>query len=420
MKGHTRRVTAIVAAGVLVAAVLVGGGWWLGERDQGQPVVSGAPVTPSTSSPATTAEPPATTAQPAPTSPVQVGTWLRLPAAPLPTGLSEYSGVWTGRELLIYGTATDPVSGLHAAGVAYNPSTNTWRKLPKAPGSAQALEGGYTTVWTGKEMLGGGLGLYGAYNPVTNRWRSIAQWGDRAAVTVWTGRQLLTWGGGCCDDFSASGRAYTLSTNTWQQLPRSPLAGRHAFGAWTGTEMIVAGGTGPDNHGDVAGYKTFADAAAYNPATRTWRRLPSMPASRSDATATWTGTELLVVGGLKMGSGGSALYADGVAYNPSTNRWRRLPAMDSSRAGHTAVWTGGQLLIWGGYTSRSGTRVAPAHGVAYDPVSNRWSALPKSPLRGRTGHVSVWTGTRMLIWGGEPVVGDRRATDGAAYVPVAL
>ena len=217
-------------------------------------------------------------------------------------------------------------------------------------------------------MLGGGLGLNAAYNPVTNRWRELPRWGDRNAVTVWTGRQVLTWGGGCCDDFSAGGGAYAPATNAWQQLPRGPLAGRHTTGAWTGTELIVAGGTGSDSHGNVVGYKTFADAAAYNPTTRTWRRLPAMPEPRTDATATWTGSELLVVGG----RGPGKQYAD---------------------------------------------------GVAYDPASNRWSALPRSPLRGRAGHAAVWTGTQMLIWGGYPARqtdSQKPFTDGAAYTPYPL
>jgi hypothetical protein len=69
-----------------------------------------------------------------------------------------------------------------------------------------------------------------------------------------------------------------------------------------------------------------------------------MPAPRTDASATWDGHEVLVVGG-RGTVGRSGLDADGVAYNPATNRWQRLPAMDASRLGHTAVWTGQRLLV---------------------------------------------------------------------------
>ena len=410
MNRHPRRVIALTVVGILMAGLAAGGGWWLGQRGDRQPAASGVTTAPPITQPAPT------TAPATPTSRERVGTWQRLPATPIPNGSYEFSGVWTGRELLLYGAVHDPEQRPRAAGAAYNPATNTWRKLPPAPGPVENAEGGYTAVWTGTELLGGGLGLNAAYNPATNRWRRLPRWGDRNAVTVWTGRLLLTWGGGCCDDFVAGGGAYNPATNTWRQLPQGPLAGRHTTGAWTGAELIVAGGTGSDAHGNVAGYKTFADAAAYNPTTDTWRRLPPMPEPRTNATATWTGTEVLVVGGRDTGRH----YADGVAYNPATNRWRRLPAMESNRIGHTATWTGNQLLIWGGQTRRAGSWTAPAHGLAYDPASNRWSPLPESPLRGRTGHVAVWTGTQMLIWGGGPARESdtqRHFNDGAAYTP---
>jgi hypothetical protein len=414
MNGHQRRLIALTTAGILVAALLASGGWWLGQRgNQQPPAASGVTTTPSTTPHATVTSPPATTTKPTPTTPTPVGTWQRLPAAPIPSGGYEFSGVWTGHELLVYGV----VNG-RAAGAAYNPTTHTWRKLPAGPGPAQAMEGGYTAAWTGTEMLGWGLGLDAAYNPATNQWRRLA--GPTWAGSIWTGRQVLTWGGGCCGENSAEGAAYTPATDTWQKLPPAPLAGRHTSMAWTGKELIIAGGNTTEG-------KYFADAAAYNPSTRTWRRLPPMPEPRARATATWDGREVLVVGGSGTPSNVRPyvrLYTDGVAYNPATNRWRHLPAMgDAGRIGHTAVWTGRQLLVWGGQTRRADAWVTPPHGVAYDPATNRWSGLPKSVLRGRSGHVAVWTGTQMLIWGGSasnPSGPDTFLRDGAAYTPYQL
>ena len=104
-----------------------------------------------------------------------------------------------------------------------------------------------------------------------------------------------------------------------------------------------------------------------------------------------------------------------------TNRWRRLPSMGVGRIEHTAVWTGSQLLVWGGQTVRAGTRTAPPHGMAYDPATNQWSSLPISPPRGRIGHLAVWTGSQLLIWGGSPArwTDDPHGpfADGAAYTP---
>ncbi len=140
-----------------------------------------------------------------------------------------------------------------------------------------------------------------------------------------------------------------------------------------------------------------------------------MPQPRTGATAVWDGTEILVVGG----GSGQRLYADGVAYDPSTNAWRRLPAMEFPRQGHVAVWTGSQMLVWGGHTEQAGAAARPPHGEAYDPATDSWSALPASVLRGRIGASAVWTGTRMIIWGGLSVGTDTSGwfADGAAYTP---
>jgi hypothetical protein len=99
--------------------------------------------------------------------------------------------------------------------------------------------------------------------------------------------------------------------------------------------------------------------------------------------------------------------------------WRQLAASPlSPRVGHSAVWTGGDLLIWGG--GPFGVRPL-ADGAAYDPAADRWRRLPPAPLAGRSGHAAVWTGTEMLVWGGaRPASGGRSEVvlaDGAAYRP---
>jgi hypothetical protein len=73
-----------------------------------------------------------------------------------------------------------------------------------------------------------------------------------------------------------------------------------------------------------------------------------------------------------------------------------------------------------------------ADGATYDPGADTWSSLPASPLLRRSGHSAVWTGTDVLIWGGgaeDRHGGDPEspnqpdppdffmASDGAAYRP---
>lgn len=359
----------------------------------------------------------APTSSPSPSQPVPdpTGTWRMLPPAPVPVP-DTYAAVWTGTEMIVHGFRLPfdrPEDRPTTVDLAYNPSTGRWRVLPSSPYVVEANEGGFLVVWTGTEMLTFGWSN-AAYNPRTNRWRPLPPGGAGSSAVVWTGRQVLTWGGGCCGEQSNNGSAFNPATGIWQAIPTAPISGRHAPGAWTGRELIVVGGMNDTG--------ALRDAAAYNPSTRTWRKLPAMPAARMDATLSWTGTELLVVGGHSTDHWPWRIYRSALAYSPATNRWRSLPDMPMARFGHGAVWTGRQLLVWGGQTmpfdERTDTHSTPPHGLAYTPATNLWSALPAAPLRGRTPEATIWTGHEMIIFGGRasrPPFQEMR--DGAAYRP---
>jgi hypothetical protein len=126
MDGRRRRVIALTTIGILMAATMVAGGWWVGQRGEQQPAGSGITTAPSTSPPATVTNPPAT-GGPTPTTLAGTGIWQRLPAAPLPAGPSYYyAGVWTGSELLINGPVyNDPAGIPKGRSAAYNPATRT-------------------------------------------------------------------------------------------------------------------------------------------------------------------------------------------------------------------------------------------------------------------------------------------------------
>ncbi len=348
------------------------------------------------------------------------GSWQSLPPAPvaLQTNLAS---VWTGTEMLIYGVRGVARDGnfLHASNalVAYNPTTRSWRRLASPTGQAQYL-GRHPAVWTGREML---VWPDRAYNPATNRWRQLPKSpASGGGLVVWTGRELIGWGGGCCGDAFSDGAAYNPATSTWRKLATSPLApSQSPIGAWDGHELIVlVGDVGPDGHRWPS---RLARAAAYDPATDTWRRIAPLPESRGGATVTWDGRELLVVGGAgaSHGSRPAPLTTTGFAYDPVTNRWRGLPPMESGRIANAVAWTGKTLLLWGGSQSGNGTTVVPPHGVGYDPARNRWSPLPQAPLLGRTDPTAVWTGTQLIVWGGEkPNQNVAQAFyDGAAFTP---
>src|SRR4029077_17493649 len=74
----------------------------------------------------------------------------------------------------------------------------------------------------------------------------------------------------------------------------------------------------------------------------------------------------------------------------------------AKRTEHTAVWTGTEMIIWGGHFN--GTALDT--GARYNPVTD--SLTPLSTVNApsaRVGHTAIWTGTKMIVWGGSDGTG---------------
>ena len=194
-----------------------------------------------------------------------------------------------------------------------------------------------------------------------------------------------------------------LSDATWQRMPAAPIGGRYDnVAVWTGEEMLVWGGRVGDS-------STSADGAAFDPLNDEWRRLSDSPLTDAMRAAVWTGQEMLLWGGEKRDH---EKPDDGAAYDPRTDTWRELPQSPYwSLANHSAVWTGEEMIVWGG-VSPVGFHGA---GAALDPRAGAWRTIAEAPIEGRWGHSAVWTGTEMIVWGGGP--GGDPHSDGAAYDP---
>jgi hypothetical protein len=165
-------------------------------------------------------------------------------------------GAWTGHELVLFSSGFDPAAGKPypaklARAAAYNPVTDTWRRITPLPNSAPGFSG--AAAWDGREVLVAGDGASGraafAYDPATDRQRALAPmpFGLRNISAFWTGRRLLVWGG------SEAGRgfAYDPGADRWSVVPLAPLHGLATALDWTGRSLVVASGR---------------DAAAFTPA----------------------------------------------------------------------------------------------------------------------------------------------------------
>lgn len=312
-----------------------------------------------------------------------------------------HTGVWTGSRLLVWGgtVANSPA----ATGGEYAPATDTWAGISAT--DAPAVRSGHTAVWTGDRMLvwggfgGGFLASGGVYSPAGQGWSDLAISGAPAGrdghAAVWTGARMVVWGGRNGDGLLADGSAYDVTAGTWAALPslNVPSARRFTTAVWAGDRLILFGGEGAAGAVGTGAVLPLADGITPG----AWTALPALnaPGPRIGHTAVWTGTLMLVWGGQ---NGGTPL-GDGAAYDPAANTWTPLPVLGAptGRSGHVAVWTGTEMLVAGGEDATGPL----ATGSAFDPATGQWRTLSDvgQPVA-RSGGAGVWSGSELLVFGG--------------------
>src|SRR5438309_3555821 len=118
------------------------------------------------------------------------------------------------------------------------------------------------------------------------------------------------------------------------------------------------------------------------------------------------------------GGRGAGLLNTGGRYNPSTDTWiaTSITGAPTYREDHTAVWTGSEMIVWGGLDS-SGYDVNT--GGRYNPITDSWTApsTTNAPA-GRQVHTAVWAGSEMIVWGGSPDGGFSYLNTGGRYDPI--
>ncbi|MBI4405960.1 MAG: hypothetical protein HY537_17505 [Deltaproteobacteria bacterium] len=121
--------------------------------------------------------------------------------------------------------------------------------------------------------------------------------------------------------------------------------------------------------------------------------------------------------------GGSDYYSiknNMALFDIRTNRWASspVPLRLAYRAEPSMVWTGSRVIVWGG-TDWSGTFARETDdGMTFDPGTMTWKPMARAPFK-RSDHATVWTGERMLIWGGVTSTETKcyPHRDGAIYNP---
>lgn len=322
-------------------------------------------------------------------------------------------------------------------------------------------------------------------SPLPGVWEKIASAplaGRFGAAAVWTGSEVLVWGGTGAQPY-ADGALYDPARRVWRAVARSPLGPRvEPAAVWSGSEVIIAGGRALSEAGSGGAHaRPLTDAAAYDPASDTWRTLPPLPfptrsrglfVARSRLYAVSLDARPRPVAVLDAGSAVWRLSAgprgwyhpgdvaaaqagevvliwprssgDAVAFDLPRERWTRLREVDAP-----STLSGCACRLYGGATGRRSRDI-----VGYEPAYNRWWRFDSSPsgpvlttdallylvdaptqaraVDRATGEVvelprapqafgwhpnAVWAGDRLFAWGGIRTLRQPFAVDGLTFLP---
>lgn len=208
------------------------------------------------------------------------------------------------------------------------------------------------------------------------------------------------------EDYS-SGQTLTITTGHWHIMStvNAPSARLAYSGFWTGDKFLVYGGMGSDLS-DLSDLRGLNDGFLYDPTSDSWSQIADsiLPSGRTLGAGVWTGSEMIIWGGEERGS--SSLWAGGIntgaIYNVAANSWRSITTTNApeGRWDNAAVWAEDCMLIWGGFNDH----VLLNDLYQYFPETDTWSKITAagSTPTARTTSLDqgIWTGKYFAVFGG--------------------
>lgn len=343
--------------------------------------------------------------------------WRPVSTVGAPTARSQHTAVWTGSEMLVWGGTPTTLGGGR-----YDPATDSWTAT--ATSGAPAGRTGHTAIWTGSELIvwgglvgGAAVATGGRYDPVHDTWTSLSTANAPTArsqhTAIWTGGEMIVWGGkNDAGAWLADGGRYDPSTDTWTTLSAAnapTVADAGHLAAWTGSRMAIWGAVYDYSNGHGIPQPTLPVGGLYDPGIDAWYAITTAGAQTGGAgtVLAWSGSELLSWSGA------------GARYTPATDSWipMAMAGAPQARSYPQFAWTGSRLLVWGGNAAFTftGTSNPLADGALFDPATDTWTPVSAagSAAAQQPGAPSVWTGSELVVWGG----GTTATATGARFTP---
>lgn len=381
--------------------------------------------------------------------------WETIPTEGAPQARSQHSAVWTDESLvdakagseysnamIVWGGVAAIQSGTSgrdrlADGAAYSVDREKW--LPISSDGAPSARSKHDAIWTGSKMIvwggrGGSTSSYihdgGIWDAATDSWELISYpWqvtspmpkGDGDAriqtLTLISEKEAMIYGAIAEDDEGRKvvGAIYNFAekdpAKRWRPIYEDNAlvkVGGHTATFVGKNKVFLFGGYGADRE------KTNA-AALYDFRKNTWEDVPVDPqmTPRTRHTAVYSSHGVIVFGRRKKASGVFHLHGTGAFYDvhaKKDDKWTRIMSQSApERYGHSAVWTGNEMLVFGG-KAVTGRGTLYSAISKFNPANLGWSSVA-SNYNGPDlvyDHAAVWTGYSMMVWGGESKTQEKR------------
>ncbi|KUN17196.1 galactose oxidase [Streptomyces corchorusii] len=351
----------------------------------------------------------------APGSPAPATDWRALPDLPVPV-MDNAVGTYRGRLYSALGSdGQEPTADLYV----YDPATGAWKRGPAAPEPRQATAHGFIgsrlyTVggWGPQETVSRTTQVFDA---ATGRWSKgpdIPEGHYGAASAVLDGRLYVV--GGCTNtDCSDTVYAYDPGARSWSRAAAYPQTISWANCGAVDGRLYCAGG--------VHDYVETGAGYVYDPASDTWQPIAAMPVGLASGAYATANGQLLVSGGFKRVGPNRVLTAEGYAYDPGTDAWKRLP--DAPAAVYRGGGAPGLYRVGGSGEPRFPVPVSTVDVLpGYDRTETDVPWLTANPHRltlrpGRSATFTVTLDPRRLTRPGDWTASLTLSTDGPYWVP---
>lgn len=348
-----------------------------------------------------------------------------IPVVPLATRYLT-SNAWAGNRLVVWGGVPTPTATtFFNDGALYDPVANTWTAMS----SVNALSGRQSSniLTVGSKVIflfGNTAGTYipngGVFDVATNSWTLTPTEPVRYNTQfVVAGNKILMWGGelpgipynqlDVSTRITNTGSIYDVATNTWtaMSLTGAPSRRYSPIVKWTGSKMLVLGGTfasGPFNN---VTFTNPRDSGVYDPSTNTWTAM-----NMTGAPATIGRSEIL---NGKLYVFGSFTPAESGVYDPATNTWAPLNLQNapSARVNCANLVVDSKYYVFGGQPSFT-VNTGLNDGGVYDAAINTWTKFDTNGAPSPRGLPQMfWTGSALGIISGMSVPLSQASTLGA-------